>query len=206
MIAVPPASAQHRPDVAVDGLDLPERDLRVAVGASLVFRTACSRPSSASHRSMRADRLLSLAAGQPERSEGAGQEQSVAARDQRRSSQGSAYARSRSSLPPRSVRQSRRRPCVSAQTWPLAREILHRAIRTNQAAFERTLSEVMLTKKGALQVLELLAKLSREIGARAHEAPAVRIVIGGNLPLEGMRAVTPPALPVPTDPDALPDS
>jgi hypothetical protein len=64
----------------------------------------------------------------------------------------------------------------------------------------------MLTKKGALQVLELLAKLSREIGARAHEAPAVRIVIGGNLPLEGMRAVTPPALPVPTDPDALPDS
>jgi hypothetical protein len=63
----------------------------------------------------------------------------------------------------------------------------------------------MLTKKGALQVLELLAKLNREIGSRADEAPAVRIVIGGNIPLEGMRAVTPPALPAPTDLDAIPD-
>jgi hypothetical protein len=60
------------------------------------------------------------------------------------------------------------------KTWPLAREILHRAIRTNQPAFEQTLSEVMLTRKGALQVLELLAKLNREIGSRADEAPAVR--------------------------------
>jgi hypothetical protein len=48
----------------------------------------------------------------------------------------------------------------------------------------------MRTKKGVLQVLELLAKLNREIGSRADEAPAVRIVIGGNIPLEGMRAVT----------------
>jgi hypothetical protein len=68
------------------------------------------------------------------------------------------------------------------KTWPLAREILHRAIRTNQAAFEQKLVEVMLTKKGALQVLELLAKLNREIGSRADKAPAVRIVIGGNIP------------------------
>jgi hypothetical protein len=34
------------------------------------------------------------------------------------------------------------------------------------------------------------------------EAPAVKIVIGGNVPLDGMRAGTPPALPAPTDPDA----
>jgi hypothetical protein len=40
----------------------------------------------------------------------------------------------------------------------------------------------MRTKKGALQVLELLAKLNREIGSRADKAPAVRIVIGGNIP------------------------
>jgi hypothetical protein len=91
------------------------------------------------------------------------------------------------------------------KTWPLAREILHRAIRSNQAAFEQTLTEVMLTKKGALQVLELLAKLNREIGARSDEAPAVRIVIGGNIPLDGMEAVTPQALPAPTDPDAIVD-
>jgi hypothetical protein len=55
------------------------------------------------------------------------------------------------------------------KAWPLAREILHRTIRTNQAplardilhktilanqvAFEQKLGEVMLTKKGALQVL-----------------------------------------------------
>jgi hypothetical protein len=38
----------------------------------------------------------------------------------------------------------------------------------------------MLTKKGALQVLELLAKLNREMGSRADEGPAVSIVIGGN--------------------------
>jgi hypothetical protein len=63
----------------------------------------------------------------------------------------------------------------------------------------------MLTKKGALQVLELLAKLNREIGSRADAAPAVRIVIGGNIPLEGMRAGTPPALPVPRDPDSFAD-
>jgi hypothetical protein len=68
-----------------------------------------------------------------------------------------------------------------------------------QAAFEQTLTEVMLTKKGALQVLELLAKLNREIGSRADEGPAVRIVIGGNIPLDGMRAVTPSALPARTD-------
>jgi hypothetical protein len=37
--------------------------------------------------------------------------------------------------------------------------------------------------------------------ARADEAPAVRIVIGGNIPLEGMRAATPAALPAPTDLD-----
>jgi hypothetical protein len=90
------------------------------------------------------------------------------------------------------------------KTWPLAREILHRAIRTNQSAFEQTLSEVMLTKKGALQVLELLAKLNREIGSRADEGPAVRIVIGGNIPLDGMKADTPPAL-LARDPDAIPD-
>jgi hypothetical protein len=90
------------------------------------------------------------------------------------------------------------------KTWPLAREILHRAIRTYQAAFEQKLTEVMLTKKGALQVLELLAKLNREIGPRADEAPAVRIVIGGNIPLEGLRACTPPAVPA-ADPDTLPD-
>jgi hypothetical protein len=92
------------------------------------------------------------------------------------------------------------------KTWPLAREIFHRAIRTNQAAFEQTLGEVMRTKKGALQVLELLAKLNREIGSRADQAPAVRIVIGGNIPLEGMRADTPPALPAATDQDAVADS
>jgi hypothetical protein len=63
----------------------------------------------------------------------------------------------------------------------------------------------MLTKKSALQVLELLAKLNREIGSRADEAPAARIVIGGNIPLDGMGAVTPPALPESTDPDAIPD-
>jgi hypothetical protein len=85
------------------------------------------------------------------------------------------------------------------KSWPLAREILHRAIRTNQAAFEQTLGEVMLTKKGALQVLELLAKPNREIASRADEAPAVRIVIGGNIPLDGMRAGPPPALPAPTE-------
>jgi hypothetical protein len=39
----------------------------------------------------------------------------------------------------------------------------------------------MRTEKGALQVLELLAKLNREIGSRAHGAPGVRIVIGGNI-------------------------
>jgi hypothetical protein len=59
----------------------------------------------------------------------------------------------------------------------------------------------MLTKKGALQVLALLAKLNREIGTRSDETPAVRIVIGGNIPLDGMRVSTPPALP-PTDRDA----
>jgi hypothetical protein len=32
----------------------------------------------------------------------------------------------------------------------------------------------------------------------------VRIVIGGNIPLEGMRAVARPALPGPTDPDTPP--
>jgi len=42
------------------------------------------------------------------------------------------------------------------------------------------------THSGTLQVLKLLAKLNREIGARADEAPAVRIVIGGNIPLDGM--------------------
>jgi hypothetical protein len=77
--------------------------------------------------------------------------------------------------------------------------------RTLLAAFEQQLGEIMLTKRGALQVLELLAKLNREIGSRADEAPAVRIVIGGNIPLEGMRAVTPPALLAPTDSDALVD-
>jgi hypothetical protein len=71
--------------------------------------------------------------------------------------------------------------------------------------FEQKLGEVVLTKKGALQVLELLAKLNRQIGARADEAPAVRIVIGGNIHLEGMRAGTPPALPAPRDPDAIVD-
>jgi hypothetical protein len=75
---------------------------------------------------------------------------------------------------------------------------------TNQAEFEQKLVEVMRTKKGALQVLELLAKLNREIGSRADEAPAVRIVIGGNIPLDGMRAVTRPALSVPTDPAQSP--
>jgi hypothetical protein len=62
----------------------------------------------------------------------------------------------------------------------------------------------MLTKKGALQVLELLAKLNREIASRTDEAPAVRIVIGGNIPLDGMKASSSPALP-PTDPDAIAD-
>jgi hypothetical protein len=66
---------------------------------------------------------------------------------------------------------------------------------TNQGEFEQKLVEVMRTKKGALQVLELLAKLNREIGSRADEGPVVRIVIGGNIPLDGMKAVTPPALP-----------
>ena len=89
------------------------------------------------------------------------------------------------------------------KTWPLARDILHKTILANQAAFEQKLSEVMLTKKGALQILELLAKLNREIGSRADECPAVRIVIGGNIPLDGMRAVTPPRLPAATDP--IPD-
>jgi hypothetical protein len=53
-------------------------------------------------------------------------------------------------------------------------------------------------------VLELLAKLNREIGSRSDEAPAVRIVIGGNIPLDGKRVGPPPALPALTDPD-LPD-
>ena len=91
------------------------------------------------------------------------------------------------------------------KTWPLARDILHKTILANRAAFEEKLGEVMLTKKGALQVLELLAKLNREIGSRADGAPAVRIVIGGNIPLDGMRAGTPSALPAPTGPDAIPD-
>jgi hypothetical protein len=43
--------------------------------------------------------------------------------------------------------------------------------------------------------------IAREIGSRTDEAPAVRILIGGNIPLEGMRAGPPPALPVPTDSD-----
>jgi hypothetical protein len=86
------------------------------------------------------------------------------------------------------------------KTWPLARDILHKTVLANQAAFEQKLG--VLTKKGALQVLELLAKLNREIGSRVDEGPAVRIVIGGNIPLEGMRAGTPPALPMSTDPDA----
>jgi hypothetical protein len=86
-----------------------------------------------------------VAAGQPQRREGAGREQSTAAREQP----------------------------------PLARDILHKTILANQAAFEQKLAEIMLTKQGALQVLELLAKLNREIGSRADEAPAVRIVIGG---------------------------
>ena len=114
---------------------------------------------------------LRVAAGQPERREGAGREQSAAAREQP----------------------------------PLARVILHKTILANQAPFEQKLAEIMLTKQGALQVLELLAKLNREIGSRADEAPAVRIVIGGNIPLDGMRAGTPPALPVAPDPDAIPD-
>jgi hypothetical protein len=90
------------------------------------------------------------------------------------------------------------------KTWPLAREILHKTILANQPAFEQKLGELMLTKKGALQVLELLAKLNREIGSRVDDAPAVRIVIGGNIPLDGMRAATPPALLARTDPDANP--
>jgi hypothetical protein len=84
---------------------------------------------------------------------------------------------------------------LARHTWPRARDILHKLVIANQAEFEQKLGELMLTKNGALQVLELLAKLNREIGSRADEAPAVRIVIGGNIPLEGMRAVTPPALP-----------
>jgi hypothetical protein len=45
---------------------------------------------------------------------------------------------------------------------------------------------------------------NREIAARADEgAPAVRIAIGGNIPLDGMRAGTPPALPMSADPDAI---
>jgi hypothetical protein len=90
------------------------------------------------------------------------------------------------------------------KTWPLARDILHKTVLANQAPFEQKLGEVMLTKKGALQVLELLAKLNREIGSRADEGPAVRIVIGGNIPLDGMKADTPPAL-LARDPDAIPD-
>jgi hypothetical protein len=43
-------------------------------------------------------------------------------------------------------------------------------VAAGQAAFEQPLSELMLTKKGALQVLELLAKLNREIGSRSDEA------------------------------------
>jgi hypothetical protein len=54
------------------------------------------------------------------------------------------------------------------KTWPLARDILHKTILANQAAFEQALTEVMRTKRGALQVLELLAKLNREIGARGR--------------------------------------
>jgi hypothetical protein len=91
---------------------------------------------------------------------------------------------------------------LARHTWPLARDILHKTILANQAEVEQKLTEVILTKKGALQLLELLAKLNREIGPRSDEAPGVRIVIGGNIPLEGMRAATPPALSVPTDPDA----
>jgi hypothetical protein len=92
---------------------------------------------------------------------------------------------------------------LARHTWPRARDILHKLVLTNQSEFEQTLTEVMLTKKGALQVLELLAKLNREIGSRADEAPGVRIVIGGNIPLDGMAAGSPPALPARTDPDAI---
>jgi hypothetical protein len=56
------------------------------------------------------------------------------------------------------------------KTWPLARDILHRAIRTNQAAFEQKLGEVMLTKKGALEVLELLRSSIARL-ARARTRP-----------------------------------
>jgi hypothetical protein len=53
------------------------------------------------------------------------------------------------------------------KTWPLAREILYNTILVNRAAFEQTLTEVMLTKKGALQVLELL----RSSTARSARVP-----------------------------------
>jgi hypothetical protein len=52
------------------------------------------------------------------------------------------------------------------KAWPIARDSLHKTILANQAAFEQKLSELMLTKKGALQVLKLLAKLNREISPR----------------------------------------
>jgi hypothetical protein len=41
-------------------------------------------------------------------------------------------------------------------------------------AFDQKLVEIMLTKRGTLPVLEFLAKLNREIGSRADEAPAAR--------------------------------
>jgi TIR domain len=117
---------------------------------------------------------------------------------------GSAYARSRSPLPPGSVRQSRRCSCVSAQDvaarprHPSPGDP-HQSGRVRAEARRGHADE-----EGRAGGAGAAAKLNREIGSRADEAPAVRIVIGGNIPLDGMMAVTPPALP-PTDPDAIVD-
>jgi hypothetical protein len=56
------------------------------------------------------------------------------------------------------------------KTWALARDILHKTILANPGRVRQKLGEVMLTKKGALQVLELLAKLNAR-SARARTRP-----------------------------------
>jgi hypothetical protein len=86
------------------------------------------------------------------------------------------------------------------KAWPIARDSLHKTILANQAEFEQTRGEVMLTKKGALQVLELLAKLNREIGSRAPRGPGGEDCNRREHSLDGMRTGTPPPLLAPTDP------
>ena len=72
----------------------------------------------------------------------------------------------------------------------------------HEAAFEWTLSELMRTKKGALQVRDLLARIDREIGSCADEGPGGENCYRRKHPLEGIAFVNTTTLPMPTVPDA----